>query len=783
MPKRRHSDALDSSGSSPPRVRTIYIHGIGQHPPANVWKSQWDLALFGRPMKDATVGAYWADVLHGDQYSQEIPPEGPIAEWASLLEEAHVDEFDSRAAVFANRFAAQVTQTSHASTGGTSQAETLALPESWGTDIARAFLKVLVRDTASYFFNEEIRRKVRQRLIEQIPDDGSRLVLVTHSQGTIIAYEVLSMLSEEQRERVQLFVTLGSPLGIQEIQDLLARDDMPTEFPIGIGAWHNFADRFDPVSLDWRLANDFVSGDSSWGRSKDVVQDHPIVNTNLWKHGRLNPHDSAGYLSHPEVRAEVYQALNFDLARRFVVARDVAQGFAARHVRQPVLIEALEPGYGAAGESEKDRSKREKKQLKNNEKMGTLAGRIEFLADEIRTVVGNDSDDESAIEDANIQRLRKFVAARLTPTELHELARRHDVLNIYAVWRSSRKSKLIHRSHAAIGADAARSSFKATGNRITWAVLDTGCRFDHPHFKRNRKKDVSIKNSLVLDVLDCTTSSDLPQSIMDEYDAYLSDPDGHGTHVCGIVSGKGKESGLTYEGVAPKANLLVYKVLDEYGEGEDAWIIKAIDDIFRRNENCSGLVIHGVNLSLGGPFDASVYGCGFSPICQSLRELWRQGVLVCVAAGNEGQIQVTTLDGSFDLNTTLSIGDPANLEDCIAAGSANTDKPYLYGISHFSSRGPTADGRVKPDIVAPGERISSCSHDFVEKLYRTSSGTSMACPHVSGLLAAFLSVRREFIGRPDEVKRILLDNCNDLGRDRRHQGHGIPNLLKMLTET
>jgi hypothetical protein len=56
----------------------------------------------------------------------------------------------------------------------------------------------------------------------------------------------------------------------------------------------------------------------------------------------------------------------------------------------------------------------------------------------------------------------------------------------------------------------------------------------------------------------------------------------------------------------------------------------------------------------------------------------------------------------------------------------------------------------------------------------------MAAPHVSGLVAAFLSVRREFIGRPDEVKKLLLDTCTDIGRDRQHQGRGIPNLMKML---
>ena len=63
------------------------------------------------------------------------------------------------------------------------------------------------------------------------------------------------------------------------------------------------------------------------------------------------------------------------------------------------------------------------------------------------------------------------------------------------------------------------------------------------------------------------------------------------------------------------------------------------------------------------------------------------------------------------------------------------------------------------------------------------SGTSMAAPHVAGLLAAFLSVRPEFIGRPDEVKGMLLASCTDLGRDRYVQGAGVPNLLRMLTAT
>ena len=83
--------------------------------------------------------------------------------------------------------------------------------------------------------------------------------------------------------------------------------------------------------------------------------------------------------------------------------------------------------------------------------------------------------------------------------------------------------------------------------------------------------------------------------------------------------------------------------------------------------------------------------------------------------------------------------------------------------------------------MAPGERIISA--DSETDGYREDSGTSMACPHVSGLIAAFLSKRPEFIGQPERVKQILLENCTDLRRDSYHQGAGMPNLMQMLART
>jgi hypothetical protein len=113
-------------------------------------------------------------------------------------------------------------------------------------------------------------------------------------------------------------------------------------------------------------------------------------------------------------------------------------------------------------------------------------------------------------------------------------------------------------------------------------------------------------------------------------------------------------------------------------------------------------------LSLGGPFDPIVFDCGHSPICRELRRLWRQGIVICIAAGNEGRLVIEVVDGMKELNLKLSLGGPDNLEEAIAVGSVHKESPHLYDISYFSSRGPTADGRAKPDVVAPGEKILSC---------------------------------------------------------------------------
>ena len=748
-PRKKIRKAAAKSGT-PNLPLVLYIHGIGAHPAPEIVKREWDFALFGKEMGDRTRLAYWSDILHGDPRTRRVKAVGESGPMSvdSLLARAQVSPENEDAQILAQ----SLMRTMGVEASG-SRTKVLPLPAFLRKPIARAFLEKLVQDTAAYFFRDGIREKVQQRLRDILPATSDEITIVAHSQGTIVALEVLAALARTSPVKVGHLITIGSPLGIQEVQDFLS---CKLKAPECVHAWNNFADPLDPVALDKGIGNDFDPA--------GFIKDELVLNSRSRTLEGFNPHSAAGYLAHPKVRDVVLGAARVDKHARFLIARDVAADLAIE-ARQPVLIEILEPGYPAVDESEEHALALEKAIPVAGK---DLASRIDLAATKIEEIVGKEN-----LKDARVDRLRRFVAARLTPGELSLAAHRYSELRIYAVWKSTVKRKLLRRSHKVIQADAAHASYAALGAGIRWAVLDTGVRFDHPHFHHP-----ATTGGTVTAVWDCTKTGE-PKRIEDHKDL-----DGHGTHVSGIIAGESPDG--EYRGIAPRAKLEVYKVLDDSGAGEDAWIIKALDHIARQNENSSEIVIHGLNLSLGGPYDASVYGCGFSPICMELRRLWRSGVLVCVSSGNEGQTEVSTPDGELDLNTPMSIGDPANLEDCIAVGSVNADKPHLYGVSSFSSRGPTSDGRMKPDVVAPGERIFSCNSRYrpagLKELYRAESGTSMAAPHVSGLLAAFLSVRREFRGRPDEVKEILLKTCTDLRRDRYHQGHGVPNLMRMLLE-
>jgi Subtilase family/TIR domain len=170
----------------------------------------------------------------------------------------------------------------------------------------------------------------------------------------------------------------------------------------------------------------------------------------------------------------------------------------------------------------------------------------------------------------------------------------------------------------------------------------------------------------------------------------------------------------------------------------------------------------------------------------------KSGVVVVAASGNSG-FDGPTL-GNFVMGRAMSISDPGNAEHVMTVGSTSNEDPHTFGVSYFSSSGPTWDGRLKPDLVALGERVFSCTSGVssIDRMeagrvrvarYGEQTGTSVAAAYVSGVTAALLSSRRELIGQPIRVKNLLLATAEDLNRDRYMQGHGLVSLRRALMGT
>jgi hypothetical protein len=386
------------------------------------------------------------------------------------------------------------------------------------------------------------------------------------------------------------------------------------------------------------------------------------------------------------------------------------------------------------------------------------------------------------------------------PQPLHA---RRILRSIFRIWESQKIHPLTTESIRTVKADAAHNCFGAFGKGIVWAVLDSGVDAKHPHFTRhcNLQLDPPLTGK---------SCSFTPTSLPWDQDAF-----GHGTHVAGIIAGEACVEGVPQaaiqataesgdssfhlepvpgiKGMAPQAKLLILRVLDDNGDGDETALIQAIEYIQQLNDYGRHVVVHGINISAGFPSHPTWYACGQTPLCVEINRLVKSGVAVVVAVGNSGHV-VTFLSASSttEAGQLLSINDPGNADLAITVGSTHRQSPHTFGISYFSSKGPTSDGRCKPEVVAPGEKIISAASgqraattslpglDGAHFDYLEDTGTSMAAPHVSGVLAAFLSVKREYIGQPEKTRNLLMQSAIDLGRDRNFQGAGLVDLMKLI---
>jgi len=304
---------------------------------------------------------------------------------------------------------------------------------------------------------------------------------------------------------------------------------------------------------------------------------------------------------------------------------------------------------------------------------------------------------------------------------------------VKSVFPNRKISICLDESVPVINADDAWQLHDALGDRITGkgvkiALLDTGVDYNHPDLKDNYKDGYDFVN--------------------DDYDPM--DDQGHGTHCAGIALGTGEASNYDYVGVAPEADLYMYKVLDQEGVGTSSWFLDGLEKAVE--DGADIISISAGSEDPGSPDD---------PLSLAVDNAVESGVVVVVAAGNDGD--------------PMTISSPGTSLEAITVGSRYKNG----GVSDSSSRGPVyynGTYYTKPDVVAPGESITSAINDA--RLYSTKSGTSMATPHVAGAAALLLQVHPDW--SPEKVKTVLMDNAIDLGEDPNAQGNGSINVSASL---
>jgi serine protease AprX len=249
---------------------------------------------------------------------------------------------------------------------------------------------------------------------------------------------------------------------------------------------------------------------------------------------------------------------------------------------------------------------------------------------------------------------------------------------------------------------------------------------------------------------------------------------GHGTHVAGIIGGNGKDStcptcNVAIRGIAPNVSLINLRALDNNGQGSDSTVIAAIQAAVQLKDAYN---IRVINLSVGRPVYESYTQ---DPVCQAVEQAWQAGIVVVVSAGNDGR------DNSMGTNGYFTIESPGNDPYVITVGAMNTKGTPDRAddvMTSYSSKGPTAgDYIVKPDLVAPGNRVVSLQEpgsllqtypqnrpltgyymkgtaSRPSSAYFTLSGTSMATGVVSG--AAALMLQQDPTLTPDQVKARMM---------------------------
>ena len=346
----------------------------------------------------------------------------------------------------------------------------------------------------------------------------------------------------------------------------------------------------------------------------------------------------------------------------------------------------------------------------------------------------------------------------------------------------------MHKSISTINADIAHAEFGALGEGIVWAVIASGIDSSLPHFSIHQNlllsKELShldLSSTEVMDEILYENNSNFSKQFV----SVASDAHGYGTSIASIIAGESDRDGAKPRlGMAPRCKILSIKILeDEVSSITEKHVVIALRRIQDLNASNNKIYIHGVTIPLSIQWDQARFACGYSPVCIEVDRLVNSGVVVVAPAGNR-HFGKGGYDDNENTSGEVTITDPGNAPSAITVGSTHRIQAREYGPSYFSSRGPTLDGRLKPDLLAPGEKISTyvvgkmTAGKGPEIEFR--DGTAYAAAHVSGAIASLLSVQPELIGKPELVKDILMQTAVDLGREKEYQGAGLIDLMAAI---
>jgi serine protease AprX len=291
-----------------------------------------------------------------------------------------------------------------------------------------------------------------------------------------------------------------------------------------------------------------------------------------------------------------------------------------------------------------------------------------------------------------------------------------------------------------------------TGKGVGIAILDTGT-YPHPDLTMPRNRIIAFKDF-----------------VNKKISAY--DDNGHGTFVAGVAAGNGYGSRGEYAGVAPDAEIISIKVMDNKGQGNTSDILAGMQWVV---DNHKEFNIRVMSLSLGSETSSIVKN---DPLAVAVGEVWKRGIVVVAAAGNSGPRQgtITTPGVNASIITVGAVDDKRTTD-------ISDDE-----IAEFSSRGPALGGILKPDVVAPGVDVVSLNTDknyksgqipsVLKKKYITLSGTSVSTPIVSGLAALMFEKNPDYT--PNQIKKLFMENCHSISNDKYAEGSGIVEIGKIF---